>query len=102
MSGNIGTGEHSADPVETPSLKKKNMSKRATHPPRPSCEHLAEFAWWKIYIYFLKAIKLTSDTGVTLMGQYKHVYGYLSNHCYHVRMVNLPCFINGCVTHNNN
>ena len=47
------------------------MSHGATHPPRPSCDNLAEFAWWKIF-YFLKPIKLTSAAGVTLMGQYKH------------------------------
>ena len=49
---------------------------RATHPPRPSCENLAEFAWSKIfYFIFQKRIKLTSAVGVTLnflMGQYKH------------------------------
>ena len=31
----------------------KNMFNRATHPPRPSFENLAEFAWWKIF-YFSK------------------------------------------------
>ena len=49
------------------------MFNRATHPPRPSCENLAEFAWSKIfYFIFQKRIKLTSAVGVTLMGQYLH------------------------------
>ena len=47
----------------------ENLFNRATHTPRPSCEHLAEFAWWKIfYFIFQKPIKLTSAVGVTLMG----------------------------------
>ena len=51
----------------------KHMFNRATRPPRPSCENLAEFAWWKIFcIIFRKPIKLTSAVGVRLMGQYKH------------------------------
>ncbi len=49
------------------------MVNRATHPPCPSCENLAEFGWWKIfYFIFWKPIKLTSAVGVRLMGQYKH------------------------------
>ncbi len=50
------------------------MFNRATpQPPHPSCENLAEFAWWKIfYFIFRKPIKVTSAVGVRLMGQYKH------------------------------
>ena len=59
--------------VETLSFFNTCMFNRATHPPRPSCEHLAEFAWWKIfYFIFRKPIKLSSAVGVRLMGQYKH------------------------------
>ena len=49
------------------------MFNRANHHPRPSCEKLAEFAWWKIFDFiFRKPIKLTSAVGVRLTGQYKH------------------------------
>ena len=77
------------------------MSHGATHPPRPSCDNLAEFAWWKIF-YFKKPIKLTSAAGVTLMGQYKHTNINLTTENDGVRLINSPCFKNVCDTHNDN
>ena len=56
--------------VEMPFFK--HIFSRTTHPPCTSCEHLAEFVWWKIlYFIFRKPIKLTSAVGVRLMGQYE-------------------------------